>query len=149
MEGIKHSKMGGPNRWVSAHTYAMHCGSLQYYAFMGLLLQPSNLPGYKETVLEYYGAMMKLGFQLCRGVALSLEIDENYFVPMMQDPMVNLRILHYPPQKPQDMHEPLVGAGAHTDYGIVTIVAQTSSGLQVRNRCVLVFGRVQVVLASA
>src|SRR5215468_11532998 len=42
-------------------------------------LFPSNIPGFRETVLEYLAAMTGLGHALMRGIALSLGLGESYF----------------------------------------------------------------------
>src|SRR5262245_17968423 len=45
----------------------------------GQNLFPSNILGFRETVLDYIAAMTELGHALMRGVAISLAIDESYF----------------------------------------------------------------------
>jgi len=94
---------------------------------------PTDLPGWRDCMLEYYDAMATLGIQLTRGVALSLGIDKHFFDDKLDQHMASLRVLHYPPQgvAADDEH---LGAGPHTDYGVLTILAQDHSGLQVQNR---------------
>jgi isopenicillin N synthase-like dioxygenase len=62
-----------------------------------------------------------LGQAVLAGVALSLGLDAGYTA----DPTILFRIFHYPPSPPptQDW-----GVGEHTDYGLVTLLAQDDSG---------------------
>lgn len=96
-------------------------------------LWPAHLPGFRDTMEAYFAAMTHLGLTIARGLALSLDIDEDYFARTLDNPMSLLRLLHYPPTK-QRQSERQLGAGAHTDYGCVTILAQDAiGGLEVRN----------------
>jgi len=95
---------------------------------------PSNLPGWKETMDEYFAAMTKLGFELTHGIAIALNIKEDWFDDKLRAPSTTLRLVHYPPQEQKDVDEDHLGAGPHTDYGVLTILAQDNPGLQVMNR---------------
>lgn len=96
-------------------------------------LFPSNIPGFRETVLEYMTAMTELGHKLMTGVALSLGLDESYFADRYTaDPLPLFRIFNYPA-----LHtaEPAWGVGEHTDYGLLTILKQDEAGgLQVKSQ---------------
>ena len=92
-----------------------------------------NLPGWRETVQEYYDAMEALGRELLHAFALALSLEETYFDHWLAAPMTTLGPLHYPPQTGR-VTEARLGAGAHTDYGCLTMLAQDGNGgLQVRN----------------
>jgi isopenicillin N synthase-like dioxygenase len=101
--------------------------------FRALNLWP-DVPGFRATMLTYFTQMLELGRALHRGFALDLGIDPGYFDVKFKKPMATLRLLHYPPvDKPLD--EGQLGAGEHTDYGNVTLLATDSSGgLMVRDR---------------
>jgi isopenicillin N synthase-like dioxygenase len=101
--------------------------------FRALNLWP-NVPGFRATMLAYFTQMLELGRVLHRAFALDLGIDPSYFDDKFKKPMATLRLLHYPPiDKPLD--EGQLGAGEHTDYGNVTLLATDSSGgLMVRDR---------------
>ncbi|EED90251.1 predicted protein [Thalassiosira pseudonana CCMP1335] len=65
-------------------------------------------------------------------------IPDDYFIARSRNPMCTLRLLHYPPNNhvpSADSIKSPSGCGAHTDYGLFTILQQDSiGGLQVRNR---------------
>ena len=94
-----------------------------------------GLPGFRETMLEYYAAMQGLVFHILRLQSVALGLGAEYlpthaaFAP----PVFNLRLLHYPPFNPNMAGQ--FGIGPHTDYGYLTILAQgTVPGLEVLTR---------------
>ena len=95
-------------------------------------LFPSNIPGFRETVLEYMAAMSGLGHTLMRGVAMSLGLDESYFAGRYTgDPLILFRIFNYPAQSDTTGW----GVGEHTDYGLLTVLKQDEAGgLQVKSQ---------------
>jgi isopenicillin N synthase-like dioxygenase len=99
----------------------------------GRNLFPDDLPGFRETVLAYLDALTGLGHALMRGVALSLDLEREYFRERyMSDPLILFRIFRYPPV-PGDAGETQWGVGEHTDYGMLTILLQDDvGGLQVK-----------------
>ncbi|MBL8382166.1 MAG: isopenicillin N synthase family oxygenase [Burkholderiales bacterium] len=94
---------------------------------------PAGLPGFREQMQAYYAALFDLGRRIARLVALSLELPEDHFDGDFETPMTILRLLHYPPH-PANARPNQLGAGAHTDWGLITILAQDDcGGLEVRN----------------
>lgn len=88
---------------------------------------PTELPGFGAQMTSYLNAVMDLGNFLMNMLARSLDLGENYFRPMFTDPMVVLRLLRYPALRP-DAPARHFGAGAHTDWGAITILAQDEAG---------------------
>jgi isopenicillin N synthase-like dioxygenase len=94
---------------------------------------PSGLPGWKEAMQAYYAAMSRLGRAIMHAFALTLELPEEHFDKWLTGPMATVGPLHYPPQSGR-ITAARIGAGAHTDFGCLTILAQDPvGGLQVRN----------------
>jgi len=100
-------------------------------AFRGVNLWP-DLPGFRTTMLDYFDAVWRLGTWLMRAVASDLRLHPQYFDLDFDAPMATLRLLHYPAGG-DDMAA--IGAGAHTDYGALTLLATDgTAGLQVRGK---------------
>lgn len=96
-------------------------------------LWPSAMPELRATLEAYRDRMAVLGQHLVRLVALSLELDEDYFDEGFQDHVITTRLLHYPPQDGVGEGNEL-GAGAHTDWGLITMLYQDEvGGLEVLN----------------
>ncbi|MGF1609988.1 MAG: isopenicillin N synthase family dioxygenase, partial [Kiloniellales bacterium] len=96
-------------------------------------LWPSGLPGWREAMQAYFDTLCGLGHDIMRGFAQALELEEGFFDEKLDLPMATVGPLHYPPQRGA-ITEARLGAGAHTDFGCLTILAQDPvGGLQVRN----------------
>lgn len=102
-------------------------------SFRGVNLWPP-LEGFRTTMLAYYDAVWTLGRQLHRALAIDLGLPPAYFEDKLDRPMATLRVLHYPPM-PQRPVAGQLGAGEHTDYGNLTLLAtDDAGGLEVRTR---------------
>jgi len=88
---------------------------------------PDGLPGFQPQCEAYIAAMTDLAERMMRHLARSLGLDPGYFDATMAEPMITLRICRYPPH-PQDAGADVFGAGAHTDWGAVTVLAQDDLG---------------------
>lgn len=95
-------------------------------------LWPATPASLRPAVEAWMAAMTALGHTLVRGLALGLGLPAGWFDEhLTADPVVLFRIFHYPPVPP-----PAEGWGVaeHTDYGLLTILAQDHhGGLQVRH----------------
>lgn len=88
--------------------------------------RPSDLA---PLVVAWIEDLTVLGHQICRGLALALGLDVDWFDrELCADPTVLFRIFRYPPTADA------WGVGEHTDYGLLTILATDEvAGLEVRS----------------
>ena len=91
------------------------------------------LPGFRETVVAYEQAMVRLATQLVGVVTDVLGDSERAVLRSFERPTTWLRLLHYlsqPPTAPDDLY----GSAPHTDFGFITLLAQDDvGGLQVQS----------------
>lgn len=94
---------------------------------------PAPLPGFRENLLDYYLPMLELGRHLMHLLAVSLDLPETFFDEAYRFANPALRIHRYPPH-PANAAFNQLGAGAHTDWGVITLLAQDDNGgLEVQN----------------
>jgi isopenicillin N synthase-like dioxygenase len=95
---------------------------------------PAQPRGFAEAADAYYRAMETLSVTLCRISALALDLPEGFFDDKIDRHITAARINYYPRQDnpPAEGH---LRAGAHTDYGMLTILSgESAPGLQVLTR---------------
>jgi isopenicillin N synthase-like dioxygenase len=91
-------------------------------------------------VLEWMDAVTGVGQALLRGIALGLGLEERWFDRWCADPTVLFRIFRYPAAPARSTSSPgssspgaAWGVAEHTDYGLLTLLAQDDTGgLEVR-----------------
>ncbi|TQV80393.1 isopenicillin N synthase family dioxygenase [Denitrobaculum tricleocarpae] len=99
----------------------------------GANLWPAEVPELQELVTGYMTETTRAAAALLEGIALSLNLEAGYFRShYTADPTVLFRIFHYPvPDKATPASA--WGVGEHTDYGLLTLLAQDRhGGLQVK-----------------
>ena len=95
---------------------------------------PGWLPEFRPAVAAYIAALDAVARRLIALISLGLGMERHALDRFFQKPTTFLRLLHYPPH-PADAPDGQFGSAPHTDYGIITILAQDrQDGLQVRPR---------------
>jgi isopenicillin N synthase-like dioxygenase len=94
---------------------------------------PAAPAGFRAAWQAYYREMEALAARIMQVFAVALEMAPDYFAPFIDAPISALRALNYPAQD----RPPKAGqmrAGAHTDYGSLTILLPEpgSRGLEVQ-----------------
>lgn len=99
----------------------------------GANLYPSRVPGLRAAVDEYMAAVTAAAHDLIAGIGEGLGLPANYFNNCYtREPTILFRIFNYPEVDPavQDW-----GVGEHTDYGLLTLLAQDEvGGLQIKTQ---------------
>jgi isopenicillin N synthase-like dioxygenase len=101
----------------------------------GANLWPRDLPRLKDAAEAYIAAASRAAGVLMEGVSLSLGLAADYFARAYTgEPTILFRIFHYPATGPKDLDwTGAWGVGEHTDYGLLTLLAQDRhGGLQVK-----------------
>lgn len=103
---------------------------------MDFCYQPTlwpSLSGFRPAWETYYATMEDLAARVMRAFAAALKLPDDHFDAFIGHPISALRALHYPAtvDLPLDKQQ---RAGAHTDYGSLTILLPQpgSQGLQVQ-----------------
>ncbi|MEK9662071.1 MAG: 2-oxoglutarate and iron-dependent oxygenase domain-containing protein [Alphaproteobacteria bacterium] len=93
-----------------------------------------DLPGFRAAMLDYFDAIWALGRKLHYAICRDLGLDDMFFDDKLDRPLAILRLLHYPGNS-VPKHDEQIGAGAHTDYGNITLLLPDATpGLEVRTR---------------
>jgi isopenicillin N synthase-like dioxygenase len=98
--------------------------------------QPNRWPseeGFEDVATLYYAAMEKLAGDLLRIFATALALPEDFFVPYCDRHISHLVANYYPAQR-EVAAAGQFRAGAHTDFGALTLLnpARSPRGLQVQ-----------------
>ena len=86
-----------------------------------------DLENFRTPVEPYFTAIHQLGLQLLEVFALSLNINQQFFTQYYTKPTVLMRMMHYLPQS-SSLSSNSIGATAHTDFGLMTILNQDNLG---------------------
>jgi isopenicillin N synthase-like dioxygenase len=92
-------------------------------------------PALHAAFAAYFRAMETLAAHLRRLFCAAIGLKPDHFEPAFHDHLSALRVINYPEQ-PADIAPGQMRAGAHTDYGFLTILRSEASagGLQVQTR---------------
>ncbi len=86
---------------------------------------------FKKPMNEYFAKMYALSLKVMDVLAAGMPYGSNIFEEFCSnDAVASIRLLHYPPDKSNNDKQ--LGAGAHTDFGAITLLLQDEiGGLQV------------------
>lgn len=73
---------------------------------------PRQLPEFEVVLSDYYRILRAFARILARNVALSLDLEESYFEPVLTHPGCSALVAHYPPQ---EFGSKIFGIDGHTD----------------------------------
>jgi len=96
----------------------------------GANLWPSQPADLQAAATAYMDAATRAGAALMEGIALSLGLAADHFArAFTARPTILFRIFHYPASGPGDVDwSRSWGVGEHTDYGLLTLLAQDRHG---------------------
>ena len=94
-----------------------------------------HIDGWQHTMEQCYGACSDLSRELMQAFALGLDMEAGFFDKWLEEPMATLSPIYYPPQPTDKLEGQIAGqlsAGAHTDFGCLTLLIQRGvPGLEV------------------
>ncbi|XP_071347913.1 uncharacterized protein [Trachinotus anak] len=138
-----------PNHgWVSLETERLNPrrpGDLKE-AFNAASLHPDikwpssdAVPGFQEIQTSFFQRCKELSLRVLKVMAHCLDLDPEVFLSAHQligtdENGTTLRSLYYPPVSSEEAKEGQLRCGEHSDYGSITLLFQSSEGLQVRRR---------------
>ena len=89
--------------------------------------------GLRDLILDFYQRCLVVAHRLQGDTATLLNVPRDFFHSRITGENVTLRLLHYPPLTTRESGQ--LGAGAHTDYGLLTLLFQDQvGGLEVLGR---------------
>jgi len=112
--------------------FALHLPPDKEYPLHGPNVYSNTPTAFKKLSDEFFYRLIRTSEHICKYLAIGIGEEPNFFVPFLTKPLAQLRLLKYPSSSPK---KPLLGAGAHTDYGLITLIWQDEvGGLEVKTR---------------
>jgi isopenicillin N synthase-like dioxygenase len=103
------------------------------HSFLAPNVWPDELPAIRAVLNAYHDAVAALALTITRIFATALDMPEDFFVERCHHPTEVLRLIRY--ERQPGSPDPVEGQqriGAHTDYGIVTVLyADPVPGLEI------------------
>jgi isopenicillin N synthase-like dioxygenase len=110
------SKLKGPNVWPTPDNCSL-----------------SDCQRFQTIMEEYFKKVAAVGLRVVRLLALAIGLDDKHaFDSSFKDTFATIRLLHYA-AVPSQTKEGLFACGAHTDYGMITLLlTDQNPGLQIQ-----------------
>jgi len=102
-----------------------------------MAVSPGRWPDeeFRKTVVHFFDSALQAAYRMQRVLAIALDQDKEFFVHYHSGENITLRLLHYPAWDAGKVGSGQLGAGAHTDYGLITLLFQDAiGGLEVLDR---------------
>ena len=91
-------------------------------------------PEFSDLMHALFANVLEAGYRLQRVLAEALDLEDAFFTDCHSGENVTLSLLYYPAAAGDPIAVGQMGAGAHTDYGLLTLLFQDNTGgLQVRD----------------
>ncbi|KAK7970367.1 hypothetical protein PG988_009440 [Apiospora saccharicola] len=98
--------------------------------------ETGELVGFKSAMLDFHDKCKDMHVEVMRAIAVAMDLDEKFFDCFTDVGDNTLRLLHYPEVRKDvfTINPGQVRAGAHSDYGSITLLFQDQrGGLQVKS----------------
>lgn len=121
-EGEGKSPMHGPNLWPSPVNTNNNKNEQEFCQL------------FRQDMMDYYAQLLQISRHVAHVLALSLDLPSHFFTNRMTDPVAQLVAFKYPPEDEDDDEGKCrrqISCGEHTDCGFLTLLVQTSPGLEV------------------
>ena len=90
---------------------------------------------FRDLMTGFYRACLDGAYRMQKVLAQALDVEAEFFIKHHNGENVTLRLLYYPPADADEIAESQLGAGAHTDYGLLTLLFQDDvGGLEVQDK---------------
>ena len=98
-------------------------------------LWPERPAGFEDAAMTHYRSMEALDAQIMKIAACALDLPDDFFDDKIDRHVSAMRLNYYPPQT-TDPEPGQLRSGAHTDYGLFTLLLGEGGvgGLQIRTR---------------
>ena len=83
---------------------------------------------FRRLMTHFYAECLQGAHRMQRILASALDVEEDFFVNKHRGENVTLRLLYYPDSGVDEIAESQLGAGEHTDYGLLTLLFQDDVG---------------------
>jgi isopenicillin N synthase-like dioxygenase len=94
---------------------------------------PAEIPEIRQPTQRLYASLERVAENLLRALAEYFDMPRDTFASMMTVGNSILRVIHYPPVRPDQA--PAVRAAAHEDINLITLLCEaTDSGLEILTR---------------
>ena len=85
-------------------------------------------PEFRDLMISFYQACLEGAYKVQRVMASTLDVAPDFFVKHHNGENISLRLLYYPASGVDQIAPDQLGAGAHTDYGLLTLLFQDNVG---------------------